>query len=625
MTTATNPTTGERIYWSDEGQTWKPIPGTMRGVGRNILQGALADYGEEATASVAALPALFTDDNYQDVRGDILAQERQGIKDFEDYAPGTALTSEIAGSFLPVGLLSRTARPFLPFLQGKKALATIPATGALTGAIVGSGGAEEGGRIEGAQEGAMWGGLFSTVIPGMFAVGQTGINFAREFAYKMGWGAEAGELIKRAIEKSGATIDDVKNWYEKNIDADPTLADFNDGMRYGMRFATKGISEATTAAERYTTRGREAVNRIMKPLREKIGGGQEANLTRRELAEQRKDLAQPHYDEAEKLGLPFGTTQVLQDAAETLKISYPQIINEALREGATAVFGDTGKRIAPELLEEGADMSLRQWQMILQKLEDKTSKLYRDGEKGKGKSLNNVRKKIIKEIYRQNPAFETANNIWSSASRQQDLIDIGGDLLKEKRTSAITDMIDDLDQLTESEARLVSLGVAEAIQDKVVDQTGTTSAKLLLKETTQKKLRAILGDDVFTNLMDGVERELGYKRTENLARQGSDTATMLEMGNIFSPGGSIARRDVPLSQSGLTSRAVEETVQALAKRGLPPEVKNELGLMLTRAPDIPGLLNIRPQVPPQPYNWNIGRTDLKLPLTFASGLLGGQQ
>ncbi len=542
---------------------------------QSLTQGATFGLGDEIAAGGRALLGPVLGD--QRSMGDIYSQEHAQLQrerdSFFKRNPFSSMVGNIAGG---IGGATAAAKYLVPLIPGAASQAfgnlpnwaKLPIAGAGGGALTGAATAPADKRLEGAGYGAAFGGAASAAAPALsWTYKHTVLPVYQALKGSVAPRGRAYELIARVLKRAGRSVDEIEETLKK-LGPGSTLADVDDNMRAMADASTTKLGQARDAVNYYKDRSKGQLSRMMAVVRKAAGDHDAVEQVRDQLRAVRREEAAPLYDAAyrewtgnnEKLDWLFKTIVKKKFWGEAKKLG--EI--EAATQGISLTPKDLGE----------ATPTLKGWHSVVSHLRDRIGTLMRSGKNTEARYLIDLRKQILDEIDEISPNYKQARGIWAGTKHADDMINAGRSLVGNTKLS---DSLVDLAKYSDTDKDLVSLGVAEAIQDKLsaMPDTNSMARKLFGNETMRNKLRIVLGPERFRQIYEMVERESAFQETFNTIMKNSQTAIRQGVADQLG-GGKLPT--ISGSPSGVLSNIADSASAALT--GSNDEVLDRIGMML---------------------------------------------
>jgi hypothetical protein len=145
-----------------------------------------------------------------------------------------------------------------------------------------------------------------------------------------------------------------------------------------------------------------------------------------------------------------------------------------------------------------------------------------------GRAVNALRKTLVDELYRLNPKYKEANEIWSGGAQAIHALTDGERALN--RSVSVEDVRQQLDALPAGARDLYRLGVADDARKDILNASlsGDKSRAVINSEAAREKLRAIIGtSENAERFINAIENERSMFNTERSVTGGSQTAERL--------------------------------------------------------------------------------------------------
>lgn len=517
------------------GGVLRVLPKTIRGTALNAAQGATLGFADEALAGLAALPkAAIEGKGLGQAYGDALQGIRGFEKDVHDTSPAAATISQIGGGLLTAGAGSagnivRGAEALKaagagPIRQALSSILRGAASGAGVGAVQGFGEGEGGleNRALGAGIGGVVGGLTGAALPAGAVLGKRAMTAAGNIASgALSPGRRAMGLAREVLDNAGLNTPEAVMTRLEELGPTATLADIGKrGQRLArtlMDMPGKGgehigdvlEKRAADRADRLVTEAGSTLN----PQGKSFYGSLD------EIAAAKKQKAAPLYEEAHTMEIPF--TENLQKVLQTPA-------GKQAWGKAQAIAANEGRTLPKIISAENGEINIssvpdmQTWDYLKRGLDDVIER-NSDPLSGKvktdlGRSVVNVKNKLLNELDTLNPKYKEARSVFAGQAEIKDALEQGREFTK-LDPEEIRKSISGMDETSQAAFKT---GVMRALEDSKERLSGS-----LRKSKNSEQLKAVFGnDDAFQKFMKRAEGEKIQAKTEAGAG-GSRTASSL--------------------------------------------------------------------------------------------------
>jgi hypothetical protein len=235
-----------------------------------------------------------------------------------------------------------------------------------------------------------------------------------------------------------------------------------------------------------------------------------------------------------------------------------------------------------------------------QALDDVAAEAAREGRDNDARQARNMSKAITSAVDAQVPEYKRARDAYAGPARVLDAIEEGQDVFsKELSPSQLKSRIDGMSPSEQDAFLAGTRGSVEAILGNAVNEP-LALRNLLRKGWNESKLRLILGDELTTDLLKRIDREVTFRKTENVVSGGSETAAR-----------QAAQREVDPQQSNLSQVSVLGLVfsainkaRAAVRGKIQPKVNSDLATILSatgKTIDPAALSEVQRAMQPQPF------------------------
>lgn len=555
-------------------------PGHLKGVGRQLLQGATFGWSDELGAAAAALitnPILRAlglpeeKGSFSDLYRENLGQFAEEKQAYAQQHPVASAAAEIAGG-VTTGLAGGGRVLAGKAYQGGSAvqkLGMLSGVGAAEGAVYGAGTAAPDARAEGAAQGALIGGVTAPVIGGILKAGGAAGKWALA---KIGQTPrdQAIKAIRKAAEAEGISADDAVRLLD-DLGPEATLADLGENFRALARVATNKQGPARAVARRMLdARQVGQQGRLLSAAQQAAGANaDDFRSTVNLLTARRSVTAKPLYDDA--FSTPIQPTEAME------KILQRPSIKAAMTQA---------RRIAADEGDDVGESLVKQIHYAKVALDRKIEALFSAGKRQEGRALVKLKNDLLTELDAAVPSYAEARRIYAGDSALLSAADKGKNLFR----ADVEELTSVVDGMSASEKELFKLGALRAIQDKMdtIPQTHDSVKRLLGQPKMQKLLGLVFDDEA--SLQAFIRRaaaENEMARTRNVITGNSTTAAQLEgaaeLAENIQPGtiSAILRGDFAgagldmlskvIGKQKVSPQMLDELTNALLQQGMSPD------------------------------------------------------
>ena len=422
-----------------------------------------------------------------------LEQQREYMRRTRRANPGTFFAGELFGGLGQGGPGAAKVAGGRTFAQ---ALPRVAGTGAVMGGTAGVGASEatindplllamDGGS------GALIGGLVSTALPVAGSLGKKATKLFRGASTE----EMAARLVMDDLTAAGLTTDQAVEMLREN----PSMVLGDLGVE--LQRLTSDIANAPggTASEMVKrfleNRNIAQIDRILPAVSRALGGAsRNYRQVAVELGDQFRSRADDLYRRAYRTPVRLNTKLVrLWDTPAG---------KDAL-EMADRVSQQTRQKMPP------GQYNMMRMDLGVRALDDKISQLYKDGLGTEAAAVRETRDQIKKLLFKQNPAYRRAREVWSGGRADENAMELG---LKSLRDDAdnVSHM---LQGMSESERMYFRVGAMRAIQRKIGgagSDAGDVVKKLRSGYNQRQVLRVLFPNrreyDAFLNMLDSESR-----------------------------------------------------------------------------------------------------------------------
>lgn len=235
-----------------------------------------------------------------------------------------------------------------------------------------------------------------------------------------------------------------------------------------------------------------------------------------------------------------------------------------------------------EIVGSGAKVSsglkLRTLDYVKRSLDDMIEGSQRAGEKDNARILVSLKKNLLTELDRASPAYSKARKTAGDYLSNANALEKGREFLKSDADTLLREFKD----LGETEKKMFRAGVSRAVRDQI-DNTfdeGNYVRRILGKEETRNKLKSVLGDGEYKELVKSLNAEDKLFKLRNQILKGSQTSRRLaEMQDLMNdPSEAIDQ----IARKGIKGFGVDKFLKFISNKytGLNTKVAGEVAEIL---------------------------------------------
>lgn len=336
----------------------------------------------------------------------------------------------------------------------------------------------------------------------------------------------AREQVMRELKNSGMSVEQAQQHLRRNPDL--VLGDLSDNLsQRTATVATKPGPAAEKAKDVLVPRYRDQLERISPAIRKGLGEDARYMDAVEDLQTSMKKRAAPLYDKAYEV--PIQVTDNVKSALSRLPSGIlPKAKKIAQLEGVDFDESLKFRKWGPyygEASDRFADT--RTLDYIHRAISDAEGTALRSGNKQTAKALGNIRREIVSEVDKQNPAFAEARNVWSGGKADEEALQLGRKALREDSE----ELGSAVDKMSESEKKHFRIGVMKGIENTI---EGMSVNRDLVKKfrdvpKIRKALKASFKDEEsYDEFMQMLDDEAAMVETYTKARVGSRTTPLAE-------------------------------------------------------------------------------------------------
>lgn len=580
-------------------------------------QGLAMGWGDELEAKLRSLRGPET---YEEE----LAMIQDSYNKFYEENPGTALTSELAGGFLP----TVAAMVSTPFSGGTTAplaavgtartagnLAKIAnmaknskflknpygrglAVGAPTGAITGAGTADMDDRGSGTIVGTVLGSTLGVIIPGGIRTVKGTYNFLKE---RLGNSAQfldeaSFKRLYEAITTNGGTPQDVVDEVVKGAElgVPVTMGTSTGGTRaLSEVVVNKGGEAGDELAEILVNQKGNQGSRIVKRIQDDLGDKNYYD-TADELAGNLRFKANKAYqnaydfgavDDPRILNLLENNPQFKKAFNNAKKISQTEVDADILAGGDGSKYALTPYKIVDGKAEVLPDV--RTLDYLKRGLDEEISRLFRAGKSDQGTALKKLRDSyvdIIDEVTEVDgvSAYKQARKVFAGEIEVINALELGK---KDFRKLAPEQLSKKFENFSDAETEAFTLGATRDLLDMITkNATDANFAKKLFgSQDMQKKIQMLFpaaGDESFALFEQAMLREAQLFNQISKITGGSPTARRLGAQEIYDQTGDGIGFVDTVADSMSPSGLIRNVLNMIRSAKVSDEIQSRLAKML---------------------------------------------
>ena len=544
----------------------------MPGAAGQALQGLTMGFSDEV---IAKMRSMGGNQSYED----LIKAEREGLRQYAEENPRTAMASELGGALVPalftggagaIPQVSKAVGPKLASLLFGKApsIPRMMGYGAGSGAVTAVGTSEQA-PAEWGNEAARGATVGAATTGAMGLLGKYALMPAfNKIKSAMGFGDanKAADLaIVKALEKDGMTPDQALAKMQAMSRGEITLADLGENTAALLRRATAAPSPARIAGKsELVTREMERIPRVSEDLRTLMSGSKDFYTDVLDLAKKRAEEADPLYKAAWNSAPTFNPTT----APDIARLRNLPTFKEAMKIGA--------KRMADNELDiADPKNTLRALHETKIALDDMIANAMREGKGGQAGTLLNMKRRLLDDMEKASPEYRVARQTFAGDSEMLTAMKEGQQIY----TMPELDMRKLIDRFKDSPSEYDAFraGISQAMLEKlrVAGPTADPMKSILSRDAEQKLRRAFRDDaafDEFKNRLMQEQRMLqtekaGFRRTPldtdlDQSAGGVGAAANLMAGRPFTAAGDALRAQFP-NMIGMPNRIAQPTTEKL--------------------------------------------------------------
>lgn len=189
-----------------------------------------------------------------------------------------------------------------------------------------------------------------------------------------------------------------------------------------------------------------------------------------------------------------------------------------------------------------ANPTARNLDIVKQALDDKISKLLRDGANKEANAAQGMRTKLINAMEKQIPGYKEARSAYAGMSAAMDAAELGRKFISTPRSRRHGSA---WDKLGEHEKEAFRVGVVDELKFQVLSAPdgADVTKKIFGNKIMRERLRTIFGEDDFNNLKNKMNQEIEMFQTQSQFK-GSPTAVRGQDADAIARGTLSAVRDM---------------------------------------------------------------------------------
>lgn len=571
---------------SEDAQT-EPEIGMVKAFGRGMeemtslgLTDELRGFGRAAGRELRQTLGLDQDTP----RGETYRKSRQEIKDeytqAKEQRPLATLAGEVTGAVAPA------------FLPGGQTVAARVGTGKLGARVAKSAGAAavpsaiygfgSGEGTEDRLKSAAAYGAGGAVIGAALPLAGAGLRKLSDTykAYKKPAEDKAAQIVLKRLQKD-------------NLDPKALDKVFRDGaLIEGAGPSTTRLAEgvgqipgeATTTTEKFfESRLSGSTQRAKKAIKKSISSKDDFYGTLDDIFEKGQAKAKPLYDKAYQSSV---------DSKEIDRVLNTPAGKQALRQAVTKMQNDQTLVGVPdkelgelarqlEVIDKGGvakGLKLRTLDYVKRSLDDMIETSKRAGEKDNVRILAGLKSKLVNELDNAVPVYKQARKVSGDYLSNADALEKGREFLK----SDADTLLREFKEFGETEKKMFKVGISRSVRDQIENtfDEGNYVRKIIGKEENRSKLKAVLGEKEYKELVTSLNAEDKLFKLRNQILKGSQTARrQAEMADLMNdPSDAIGE----ISRKGIKGFGIDKFLQFLGSKftGLNQKTAGEVAKIL---------------------------------------------
>lgn len=339
----------------------------------------------------------------------------------------------------------------------------------------------------------------------------------------------------------------------------------------------------TTVRDAVTTRSAGAVGRVTDDVAKTVGASPDLVKLHDDIVNAQKAVADPLYAEVRDVG-----------------IKVPPALNFVLN----SPLGKAALRKAQDMAANDgytpSGLTVGVVDYVKQALDDTAAEAARTGKNNEARQARNMAKAITSAVDAQVPGYKRARDAFAGPARVLEAIEDGqGVFGKDLSPSQLKSK---LDGMSPSEQDAYLQGVRGSVEAQLGNAVNEPLAlrNLLRKGWNESKLRLLLGDELTTDLLKRIDREVTFSKTRNVVTEGSETAARKSAQPEVDP----QQADVKqINLLGLIFSAINKA-RAGVRGKIQPKVNSDLATILSatgKTIDPAALSEVQRAMQPQPF------------------------
>jgi len=466
---------------------------------------AAAQAGGEKVKSLFGGPEVDFGDRYAELQAQLQAEQER----FQQQEPGKAIAGALlGGGAIGGGLIGApkiAARIGEMGLPGKAV--TAAGIGAGTGAASGAGTAAPGERLQGAGVGAALGAVTGAAVPAIGAgIGRLAsrMSGSRDAASESAQGA-----VRRGLRQQGLTDEQAAARLQE-MGPDASVADVMGTRGDKLMFqaaSTPGGRASQMVDDFLEGRVSGELGRLKGKIQQITGNQKQYLQTLDELAEQRKQLSAPLYEEARSAQLQM--TPGLQSAVKRLSAT------GALRKAAKKA------RLDGDEVDENV-LDVKRLDYAKRALDDDIGIKVRAGKRDEVAQLTRIKNDLLQEMDAQVPAYQKARQVFSGIKEIENATEQGAKFLRGETDIGAREFA----KLTDAQKEGFKIGAMRALNSRMAKVKDDASIANMFKTPDMRERMRFIFDteDQFDEFIRATKSEQRFAELRNVALKGSQTA-----------------------------------------------------------------------------------------------------
>lgn len=339
----------------------------------------------------------------------------------------------------------------------------------------------------------------------------------------------------------------------------------------------------TIVRDAVTERGARSSDRVTADVAETVGSSPDLVKLHDDIVAAQKAVADPLYAEV-----------------RDVEIKVPPALNFVLE----SPLGKAALRKAQEMAANDGytpgGLTVGVVDYVKQSLDDLATEAARDGRNNEARIARNMAKAITGAVDAQVPGYKRARDAYAGPARVLDAIEEGQAVFSKDLSPS--QLKSRLDGMSPSEQDAYLAGVRGSVEAQLGNAVNEPLAlrNLLRKGWNESKLRLLLGNELTSDLLKRIDREVKFRKSQTVVDGGSETAARQAAQREVDP----QQADVKqINLVGLVLSAINKA-RATVRGKIQPKVNSDLATILSstgKTADPAALSEVERAMNPQPF------------------------